>query len=48
MRKPKKHICKEGARFHVLSWGYRKGRPTTICSEPDCEINHRNESEDQP
>lgn len=41
-----KHITKEGARYHVLSWGSLlkpiKGQDTTVvkCSEPDCECNH--------
>ena len=40
----KKHIIKEGARYHVLSWS-NKG---THCSETNCEINHHcKESENQ-
>ena len=39
-----KHIVKEGARYHVISWSlmndmYGKYSKTT-CSEKDCEINH--------
>jgi len=30
-----KHICCNGARFHVMSWS-TKGRH---CSEPECEVN---------
>ena len=32
-----KHICKEGARYHVLYWN-TQGRH---CSEPKCEINRK-------
>ena len=38
------HVYKEGARFHVLSWGGfhdSKGmvQSERYCSEPKCEIN---------
>jgi len=37
-----KHVCCDGARFHVLSWAYHvdaftgKGATKTHCSEPRC------------
>lgn len=35
-----KHICCEGARFHVLKWTLDSdGYAHTICSESECEIN---------
>ncbi len=34
-----RHIIKEGARYHVLSWFLYKGIGFTKCSEPHCEIN---------
>ena len=36
-KKIQKHIICEGARFHVISWT----TDNTICSEDDCEINHK-------
>ena len=38
--KPIKHIVKEGSREHVVWWDSRG----THCSEPNCEINYREES----
>lgn len=35
-----KHIIKEGARYHVLSWYKGKFGALEHCSEPDCERNH--------
>jgi hypothetical protein len=35
-----KHIRKEGARYHVISWHGSKNGATSHCSEPDCEKNH--------
>ena len=35
-----KHIWKEGARYHVISWHGSKNGATSHCSEPDCEKNH--------
>ena len=35
-----KHILKEGARYHVISWHGSKNGATSHCSEPDCEENH--------
>ena len=35
-----KHILKEGARYHVISWYGSKNGATSHCSEPDCEKNH--------
>jgi hypothetical protein len=32
-----KHIARDGARYHILSWSTQG----THCSEPDCEINRR-------
>lgn len=42
-----KHIVKEGARFHVLSYS-TSGRGSVVCSEPDCEANchHTREAKD--
>ena len=43
MAMPVKHIFKEGARFHVLSWTALEGPKAhgaiTTCSEPMCEFN---------
>jgi hypothetical protein len=41
-----KHICCDAARYHVLSYSYRRdilGNDTmeTHCLEPNCEINRR-------
>ena len=35
-----KHILKEGARYHVISWYRGKNGAFSHCSEPDCEENH--------
>ena len=35
-----KHILKEGARYHVISWYKGKNGAFSHCSEPDCEENH--------
>ncbi len=37
-----KHIRKEGARFHVVSYHQRNGKAIRECSEKDCEINQTN------
>ena len=36
----KKHIIKEGSRFHVISYHLVNGTCKRVCSEKDCEINH--------
>ena len=33
-----KHIVRDGARFHVITYN---GRDGAVCSEPDCEMNRR-------
>lgn len=39
-----KHVVKEGARYHVVSWSEQG----THCSERDCEINRRAGNMDRP
>jgi hypothetical protein len=34
-----KHIHCDGARFHVISWGFGPNGVTRRCSVPNCEIN---------
>jgi len=34
-----KHICCDGARYHVLSYSFGTNGTTVRCSEPRCEIN---------
>jgi hypothetical protein len=35
-----KHIIKEGARYHVTSWGNQKNGAASHCSTKNCENNH--------
>jgi len=36
-----KHVTKDGARFHVLSWHLGAGGVSfRRCSEPNCEVNY--------
>jgi hypothetical protein len=34
-----KHICCDGARYHVLSYSFGRDGTAVRCSEPRCEIN---------
>jgi hypothetical protein len=34
-----KHVCCEGARFHVLYYCLAQGKAIVLCSEPDCIYN---------
>jgi hypothetical protein len=34
-----RHIVKNGARYHVVSWVRIKDKTYEHCSEPNCELN---------
>lgn len=40
-----KHVHCDGARFHVLSFAFVKGRCVEHCSEADCIVNKPEEEE---